>query len=192
MKKSYFFAIALIILAAVFRIASVENSLWLNMSILGGISLFSGAIFKNKSLAFIIPLVSYLLTDIYIHFFTDIQGFYGISQVFTYMSLLLVVLLGAQMKSFKALNVLGYSVSGALVFWIVSNFGVWFSNLFTGFEPGLTLAATYIRAIPFYNQFASELFLGTFVGDIVSSCVLFGAYALAKKSVFSQATVAVK
>jgi len=191
MKKSIVLVVSLILLASVLRIVNIENNMWLNFSILGGISLFSGAIFKNnKALAFIVPLVSYLLTDIYLQEFTQVQGFYGVSQIFTYASMILVVLLGSTMKNMKALNVLGYSVGGAMTFWIVSNFGVWFSNLFTELEPGLTLAATYIRAIPFYNQFATELFLGTFVGDVVSSASLFAIYAIAQRVMIPQQVIA--
>lgn len=178
MKNSLLLAIILIIAAAAFRIFNIEQSVWLNFSILGAVSLFSGAVIRNRSVAYIVPLTTYLLTDLYIHYFTNSVGFYGVSQVFTYVAMALVVLLGSNMKTIKPLKVLGYSLSASMIFWIVSNFGVWFGNLFTQFEPGLTLGFTYLRAVPFYNQMATELFTGTFVGDLVSSVVLFGTYLL--------------
>lgn len=182
MKKSLITAILLIVIASIFRIVNEEMNIWLNLGIFGAVALFSGAVIKNRALAILIPLITYLLTDTYLYLFSDVQGFYGISQVFTYISMVLVVLLGSKMKSIKPLSVIGFSISGSMIFWIVSNFGVWFGNLFTNYEPGLTLGFTYFRALPFYNHFAQELFIGTFVGDIISSTVIFGVYAFLQKS----------
>lgn len=180
-------AFVLILAAVIFRIVNIEMGLWYNLALMGSVSLFSGALIKNKSLSFLVPLIAYLVSDIYIQFFTDKLGFYGISQVFTYLAMIFVVLLGSNMKNFKALNVVGYSISGSLLFWIVSNFGVWFGNLFTNLEPGLSLYATYVRALPFLGNdataaFATEMFLGTFAGDLLGSVALFGTFALFSKS----------
>lgn len=182
MKKQInptFFAVLLIALGVLSRIINNEAHFWLNFSMIGGLSLFAGAIIRNKYIAFLVPLFSFLLSDIYLQIAFG-NGFYDLSQYFTYGAMVLVVLLGAQMKNTKALNVLGYSIGGTLIFWLVSNFGVWFSNLFTHLEPGLTLAATYIRAIPFLqgNGFATELFLGSLFSDLLFSSLLFAAYFL--------------
>lgn len=180
-NKNFMLAAALVLFAVLSRIINIEYGIWLNFTCLGAISLFSGAAFRRKSYSFLLPLAAYLLSDLYIQFFTPMQGFYGISQWFTYGAMALIVLLGTTMHRVTALRVFGYSLGASAIFFIVSNFGVWFGNLFTGFEPGLTLGFTYLRALPFYNDFAKEMLAGTVVGDLVYSTLLFGAYALLAK-----------
>lgn len=171
--------IGLIFLGVLSRIINHEAHFWLNFSMIGAISLFAGAVIRNKYYAYLVPLASFLLSDIYLEYIFG-TGFYDLSQYFTYAAMLLVVLLGTTMKQIRPFNVLGYSAGGTLIFWIISNFGVWFGNMFSHLEPGLTLGATYLRAVPFLkgNPFGTELFLGSLVSDVAFSAILFGSYAL--------------
>lgn len=186
MKKHFnptVLAIILIVVAIVSRVVNTEAQFWLNFSMIGGISLFAGAVIKQKRLAFLVPLLAFLISDIYLQIFYG-SGFYGISQIFTYGGMVLIVLLGSRIQEIKAWKVLGYSIGGTLLFWIVSNFGVWFGNVFQQFEPGLGLAATFIRALPFLqgNGAATELFLGSLFSDLLFSSTLFAAYFLYMRS----------
>lgn len=154
-----------------------------NFTPLVAMALFSGAHFDKKWMAYIMPLLAYLLSDVVISV-TGAQGFYGISQLFVYGGMLLVTALGTTLRHPKMIKVLGYALTGSAIFWIVSNFGVWVASGIPGnieYEPGLTLGMTYLRALPFYNQFSNQLFLGAFGGDLFYSVVLFGVYALAQK-----------
>lgn len=156
----------------------------LNFSPLVAISLFGGAMFQQTWKAFVIPIAAYFVSDL-LFMALGQPGFYGPSQYFVYASMLLVVALGTTLKNPKALRIAGYSLGGSAIFWILSNFGVWAANYFaagtTIYEPNLTLGFTYLRALPFYNTFASQLFVGTFVGDLFYCGLLFGAFALAQK-----------
>lgn len=186
---------ALVLFAVISRVINVEFGIWGNFACVGAISLFSGNVIKNKSLAYLVPLAAYFLSDLFIQLFTKTQGFYGISQFFVYASMLLVVFLGSKMGDAKALKVTTFSLGGSFIFWVVSNFGVWFANGMTPVnspmhEPGLTLGFTYLRALPFYNNFSSELFVGTFVGDLVYNGLLFGAFALISNRVFAPKSIA--
>ncbi len=172
--------ILMIILAAVSRIIPHPY----NFTPLVAISLFGGAMLQNKWQAFIIPIAAYLISDL-VFFLLGGTGFYGISQLFVYGAMLLVTALGTTMGKPKALKVLGYSIGGSAIFWIVSNLGVYFGSRIAGaieFEPGLTLGMTYLRALPFYNTYSNELFLGAFAGDLFYTSVLFGVFALLQKS----------
>lgn len=188
MKKNTALVLLLVVSAVIFRIINVEFGFWYNFSMIGAISLFSGAMLKQRAQAFLVPLLACLISDLYLAFFTNTLGFYGISQLFVYIAMLPIVWAGSKMSNFKPLTIGAYSLGSTLVFWIVSNFGVWFGNLFMQYEPGLSLAATYIRAIPFLQggasgAYATELFLGTLFGDLLFSAYLFGTYAiLSKKS----------
>jgi len=155
-----------------------------NFTPLVAMALFSGATFDKKWMAYIMPLFAYLLSDVVMSLMGS-RGFYGISQFFVYGGMLLVTALGTTLRQPKAIRVLGYSLTGSAIFWIISNFGVWIASGIPGsieHEPGLTLGMTYLRALPFYNEFSNQLFLGAFGGDLFYSAVLFGVYALAQKS----------
>jgi len=183
--KAVLLCIGLIVAAVISRLVNAEVH-WYNFGPLVAISLFSGAMLKNKSLAYIIPLVAYFVSDLCLQWIAG-NGFYGISQFFVYGGMILVVLLGSRMGRPKALKVLGYSVAGSLVFWIISDLGVFFSGFYGISLSGL--ATTYIMALPFYTHTGTELFINQFVGDLIFSSVLFGAYALITNLAFQKRSV---
>lgn len=180
------FCAAMIVLAAFLRISNVEIGVF-NLVPLAAMSLFSGAVIRNKSLAYMIPLGALLISDTYLHFTKGI-GFYGIAQVFVYIGMMLVTLLGTSIKNFKSISLLGYTLSGSLLFWVVSNLGVfaegWYGYSLTG------LMNTFMMAIPFLeNEMATQLFVNSIVSDMIMSVVLFGAYKLVAKNAIAVAKV---
>lgn len=155
-----------------------------NFTPLVAMGLFAGANFQKGWQAYIIPIAAYFISDLFFSLNGSL-GFYGVSQLFVYGAMILVTALGRTMKQPKALTILGYTLSGSTIFWIISNFGVWVASHYTGdvsYEPGLTLGMTYIRALPFYNEYSNALFFGSFAGDLFYSGILFGVYALIKKA----------
>lgn len=169
-------AVGLILMAGVARIVNHETHLY-NLAPVCALGLFAGAIIKDKRIAFLLPILAMLMGDVYIALFTQWQGFYGIEQVLVYASLLLVTLMGAGMGQPKALKVFGYSIGGALVFFLLSNFGVWLSLSFFGtadiygYGTGFTaFINTYVAAIPFFKN--------TLISEVTGSVLLFGAYHL--------------
>lgn len=186
MKRTHIIlAILLILLATALRIVNQEMH-WYNLAPLASLGLFSGAIIKDKRIAFSITLIAQFISDIYIALFTEYQGFYGVDQFFVYGGMVLVTLLGTGMGQPKALKVLGYSIAGSAIFFLVSNFGVWVKIEATGdifgYGTGLKgLGTTFLMALPFYSKMGTTLFFNSFIGDIVGCSVLFGAYALLKQ-----------
>ncbi|HET8573148.1 MAG TPA: DUF6580 family putative transport protein [Edaphocola sp.] len=166
---------ALVMLAVISRIINTETH-WYGFAPVVAISLFSGAILKNKAYAYLLPLAVYLLSDIFLGLFTGTQGFYGISQFFVYGAMALVVLLGTGMRRPKPLRILGFTLGGSAIFWIVSNLGVFAAGYYGYSFEGLT--TTYLMAIPFYTPMGSGMFINAFVGDLLFSGLLFGIYAL--------------
>lgn len=165
----------LVVLAVVSRIINTETH-WYGFAPVVAISLFSGALLKNKGYAYLLPLAAYLLSDIFLALFTDTQGFYGLSQFFVYGAMALVVLLGTQMRRPKALRILGFTLGGSAIFWIVSNLGVFAAGYYGYSFAGLS--TTYLMAIPFYTPMGTDMFVNAFVGDLLFSGLLFGAFAL--------------
>ncbi|RQO29905.1 hypothetical protein DBR32_15125 [Taibaiella sp. KBW10] len=175
-QKTIFLATLLVLFAVISRIMSIEQHIW-NFASIGAISLFSGAIFKNKSFSFALPLIAYLITDIYLQV-TRGTGFYDASQFFVYGAMALIVWIGTKMKRATWYNVIGFAVLSSATFFIVSNFGVWFAGFFPSkyvmYPTTLTgLIDCFVAGIPFYKN--------TFASDIVFSGVLFGLYAFYAK-----------
>jgi len=178
-KKQYILlAIALIAVAAITRIISFEMQ-WFNLAPITAVGLFAGSVIKEKKYAFLFAVLAQLAGDIYIQLFTSWQGFYGIDQAFVYISLLAVTALGFLMTRRNALNVLGFSLAASVLFFIISNLGVWVAiqtgkaDLFH-YGKGMTgLVNTFIAAIPFYKN--------TLIGTVAGSVALFGLYNLLEK-----------
>lgn len=63
------------------------------------------------------------------------------------------------------------SLSGSIVFFILTNFGVWLTDVDYA-KTWAGLGECYVKAIPFFR--------GTVMGDLFYNLVLFGSFALIK------------
>jgi len=120
------------------------------------VAIISSYFFKNIYLSCAILLISMLLADAFI-------GFYS-NMFFVYFSLLLIVFIFhriSEKMNFKNLFIRGFIAS--LIFFIISNFGVWVLGspgvLDLPYEKNLNgLVECYVLAIPFFgNTFLSTL-----------------------------------
>jgi hypothetical protein len=174
MKRNYtniLLAVGLLFLAVMSRILSREFAMY-NFAPVVAIALFSGSVIKDRRIAYLMPLLAMLISDLYLQYFTNMPGFYGQEQWFVYGAMALVTMLGTNLKQISTLKVLGYSLSGSLIFFVLSNLGSFFSGMY-----GLTfngLVTTYVAAIPFYQK--------SLIADMVGGAVLFGAYAAVKQA----------
>lgn len=180
---------AMIVLAAALRLAPHP---W-NFTPIGAIALFSGAMVRDRRLAFLFPVLVMFATD-------AIIGFHKLSPL-VYASFLLSVLIGrtvvgarfslpanagasprakresetegyARAKKYHLPRIAGAVFLGALQFFLITNFGVWaFLNSYP--RTGAGLAACYIAGIP--------LFWNTLAGDAVYATLLFGSFYLAER-----------
>jgi hypothetical protein len=164
----------LILMAATARIVNAEMSLW-NYAPVAALGFFSGAVVKDKRYAFLFAILAQFIGDVYFQLFTDVKGFYGISQIFTYIGLVAATVLGIAMKKQNPLNIVAFTLASSIVFFILSNFGH-YAQGWNGYS-GAALVKTYVDAIPFFKN--------SLIGDMIGSTVLFGAYYL-----LQQATVA--
>ena len=156
-------ALALILLAAALRIAPHP---W-NFTPVGAMALFSGALLKDRRLAFLFPLLALFVGDIFI-------GLYKILPII-YASFLINVAIGLWLRDRRTISRISLAtLLGATQFFLVSNFAVWqFMSTYPHNASGLL--ACYVAAIP--------LFWNTLAGDAVYAALLFGAYALAERLV---------
>jgi hypothetical protein len=154
-------ALALILLAAALRIAPHP---W-NFTPVGAMALFSGAVLRDRRLAFFFPLLALFLGDIFI-------GFHKLIPI-VYASFLVNVAIGLWLRDRRTVaRITVATLLGAIQFFIVTNFAVW--QFLSGFPHTASgLAACYIVGIPF--------FWNTLAGDAVYATLFFGGYALAER-----------
>lgn len=144
-----------------------------NFSPVAGMALFAGATMGKKAWAFILPLGALFLSDLCFQLFTAVPGFYGWSQLINYGAFALIVCVGIlALKKVNVKNVLVTSLGASILFFVLSNFGVWL--VAGGIAPytadGAGLLNTFLLGIPFFGN--------TILGDMISCGVLFGAYHL--------------
>lgn len=135
-----------------------------NFAPVGAIALFGGATL-SPGLAIILPLAVMVLSDLFI-------GLHG-TVLFTWSGFVLVGLFGLLLmhKSNWVRVPLG-AIGSAVIFYVVSNFGVWVEGkLYAHTLQGLL--DCYIAGLPFLKT--------SFLADLVYSGALFGAFALATR-----------
>jgi hypothetical protein len=154
-------AFALIVLAATLRIAPHP---W-NFTPVGAMALFSGAVLRDRRLAFIFPLVALFAGDVFI-------GFHKLIPV-VYASFLLNVAIGLWLRDRRTVVPITLAtLLGAIQFFIVTNFAVW--QFLSGFPHTASgLVACYLAGIPF--------FWNTLAGDAFYATLLFGGFAFAER-----------
>ena len=142
--KKDMFPIGLILILALARLIPHPP----NFTPIIAVAIMSSYFFKNINLTLITLLVSMLIADVFIGFYENV--------IFVYASLLLITFIFYKISnkiSFK--NLFIYAFAGSLVFFIVSNFGVWALGspgvYDIAYEKNLNgLMQCYILSIPFF------------------------------------------
>lgn len=144
-----------------------------NMTPIAAMALFGGAFFATKRTAFLVPLAAMYLSDLALGFFIYDFGLFHWFMPFVYASFVMTVCLGFLIKHrLTPLTMGGAALTGSVLFFIVTNFGVWLvGNVYPKTVAGLL--SCYVAAIPFFRN--------TLVGDVAYTLVLFGGFALAQR-----------
>lgn len=156
-------AFLMIAVAAAVRIAPHP---W-NFTPVGAMALFSGAVIRDRRLAFLFPLVALFVGDIFV-------GIHKLMFV-VYASFAVNIVIGFWLRERRSIGRISFAtLLGAIQFFLVTNFAVWvyfdtFPKTFLG------LIACYVAGFP--------LFWSTLGGDAVYAALLFGGYALAERFV---------
>jgi len=154
-------ALGMIVIAAALRVAPHP---W-NFTPVGAMALFSGALVRDRRLAFLFPLITLFAGDIFL-------GFHKLMPM-VYASFLLSALIGRFLQGRRTfVRISAATLAGSIQFFLVTNFAVWWLlNSFPKTPAGL--AACYIAGLPFFRN--------TLAGDAVYSALFFGAFALAER-----------
>ena len=136
-----------------------------NFTPIAAIALFGGAHFGKRWLAFFVPLFALFISDLFL-------GFHGM-MVAVYISFALVVGIGTLLRNrIRIAPVLGATIGGSLLFYLVTNFAVWAGSPFYPQSFG-GLISCYVAALPFFHS--------SLLGDLFYSGVFFGGYYLAEQ-----------
>jgi hypothetical protein len=154
-------AAVMIISAAVLRIVPHP---W-NFTPIGAMALFSGAMFRDRRIAFLFPLAALFAGDLFV-------GLHRLIPV-VYASFLLSVLIGTWLRNRRSISRIGGAIFlGALQFFLVTNFAAW--QLFGTYpHTPAGLAACYVAGLPFFGN--------TLAGDALYATLFFGIFALAER-----------
>jgi len=136
-----------------------------NFTPVAAIALFGGA-YLNKKYAVLVPLVLMVASDAVI-------GMHNVV-IFTWGGFILTSLLGIWIKKHKGIyGIVSASIVSSLLFYIVSNFGVWLMGWYPRNLVGLINC--YIMALPFLRDFT--------LGTLLYTSAFFAVYDLIAKSV---------
>ena len=163
-------ALLLIAVAAAVRIAPHP---W-NFTLVGAMALFSGAVIRDRRVAFAFPLLALFVGDLFV-------GIHVLMPV-VYASYAANIAIGLWLRDHRTTLRIGLATFvGALQFFLITNFAVW--RYFETFPKTLAgLGACYVTALP--------LFWNTLAGDAAYAALLFGGYALAERYLQTREPVA--
>jgi hypothetical protein len=185
-SRSVFLAFALlIIIGSVFRAAGFAPQI--------AMAIFGAAVIKDKKFALIIPLLSMLISDVFIEIlyrngYVNYGGFYSGQTFFDGQILNYILLAGLTLFGFWARNLnwrrIGIAtVSAPVIYFLISNLLVWIGG--AGYSRPHTfggLIACYEDGLPFLRT--SLLYTAMF------SALLFGGYFLLQRFVLPRKQIA--
>ena len=154
-----------------------------NFSPVEAIALFGGAYFASRKWALLVPLAGLLVSDLalgamhggtYLQYFT--AATYLPSLLAIYACVALCSLLGFGLRGrVNGSRVLGYSLAGSVLFFVLSNFATWLTAIAVPGYPACNagLGACYVAGIPFFQW--------TVLGTLFYAALLFGGFELLRK-----------
>lgn len=133
-----------------------------NFAPVGAIALFGG-VYLGKKYALWLPLVIMMISDVFL-------GYHSLI-VLTWGSFALIGLIGLWLRKHKNIpNIVFGTVTGSLLFFFITNFGVWAAT--TMYPKTLDgLVQCFVMAVPFFRN--------TLASDMFYVAAFFGAYELA-------------
>ena len=167
-KKRLFTLIGIIVAAAVMRLLPHPP----NFTPIAALALFGGATLRDRRVTFAVPLGAMLLSDGVLALTRYGWEAFQLAP-FVYSAFLLMVVLGHLIRNRRSMLTVGSAaIAGSVLFFIVTNFGVWLrGNLYPLTATGLLTC--YASALPYFRN--------TLAGDAAYIVLLFGGLTLAER-----------
>jgi hypothetical protein len=169
--------ILLVVVAALYRIIPGRPN---GFAPQWAIAVFAGAVIKDKKWAFIIPILSMFVSDmfyqiLYLGGVSEFPGFYE-GQWQNYVLFTLLVFVGFAVKKLNLIQIGAASLTAPTIYFLISNFLVWSSSgVIRGLDRPKTfngLMLCYSDGLPFFKM--------SLIATLVFSTVLFGSYLFVK------------
>lgn len=127
---------------------------WPNMTAISASAIWMAYSFPKKNYALFVPTLALLFSDMLLGFHTQMFWVYGAITLSSF----LVLKVGSE---FSPKSVIQNSLLSSILFFLITNFGVWVSGGFYSYSiPGL--AQCFIAGIPFaINDILGTLFYGS-------------------------------
>lgn len=126
------------------------------------IALFGGVYLADRRMAYLVPLGALLLSDLWLGLHAQMW--------LVYACFMAVVWIGTRLRGHRGvLPVAGATLASSVLFYLVTNLGVWFSSGLYPLTPE-GLLACYVAAIPFFHN--------ALLGDLFYVGLLFGGFSL--------------
>jgi hypothetical protein len=148
-------------------------------------AIFGGAMIKDKKLAFVLPLISLLLSDVllevlFVNGYFPYGGFYS-GQVTNYVLLASMTLFGFMVKGWNVARIATAAVAAPTAYFLFSNLLVWANG--GGLHRPKTfsgLMLCYADALPFYRS--------ALVATLAFTAIFFGGYYFLQRFVLNRHT----
>lgn len=175
-KSNIIIGALLIVFAAIMKVITFPHS----FNPIIAIALFSGVVIKDKKMAFAMPLLAMFTSDVMLEVLNIAPGFYGMGQIGNYASLLFITIVGFFVNKNSATNIVGFSITSSLLFFLLSNTNCFLFDNGLTYGPGFQGWATCLAAgIPFVKN--------SIITDLCFNSVLFGSYYLLHKITVAKA-----
>lgn len=147
-----------------------------NFSPVEAIALFGGAYFASRAASLVVPLAAMLLADMAMAAMSGglYAGYlFGVDFLLVYACIAVSTVLGWSLRGrISGARVLGFGLAGSVLFFLVTNAGVWAGgSLYPRTADGLL--AAYAAGIPFFKW--------TVAGTLFYSALLFGGFELLRR-----------
>jgi len=179
MKTRTIIVVGAVILAALTRLMPHP----MNFAPITAMALFAASTLADRRLGIITPLLALFVSDLCMEVAYR-NGWYARSGIYPgmwiiYLADVLIILVGLWLRKHRTVPAIaGATLTGSVIFFLVSNFAVWASGGMDisgipyprSFEG---LMSCYAAGIPFFGN--------TLLGDAVYSTALFGGFAIATR-----------
>ncbi|TWR31265.1 hypothetical protein FPZ43_01960 [Mucilaginibacter pallidiroseus] len=158
-----------VIAAIAMRLVNTQVPALSNFTPVGAVALFGGAYFTDKWKAYLVPLITLVISDLLINYIytSTFFAFYA-SSLWMYGCFMLMVYIGSLIRKVNIGSVAMASLAAVLIHWLVMDLPVVYGIPFTWAGYGALL----VKAIPFE--------LNMLIADAAYGAILFGGFELAK------------
>ncbi|MBL0026132.1 MAG: DUF6580 family putative transport protein [Saprospiraceae bacterium] len=146
-----------------------------------GLTIFGAAYLGKKYLPYIFPLVLMYISDFIINntsariYFTNTDGlvWYSPYMIFNLIAIILIVFIACKLlRKVTVTTTLGAVISASIIFYIISNFGVWMNGTSFYSKDFSGLLQSYVAGLPFFRT--------SLISNLFFSTVIFGSYHILK------------